>query len=72
MEANEDKKPVAGTEIAAEQASEVGGGTSTVTIGGSCTSIATTGNTTGAALIDVYEGAIELTTHVLERVTSKS
>jgi len=70
MEANEDKKS-AGTEIAAEQAGEVGGGTTTVTIG-TCTSASSTQATTGQALIDIYDGAVELTTHVMERVTGKS
>lgn len=72
MEANEDKKP-AGTEIAAEQAGEVGGGTGSATIGTCGASVSSTNNTSvGAALIDIYEGAVELTTHVAERVTGKS
>jgi len=70
MEAKEDKKP-AGTEIAADEADEVGGGTATATVG-TCVSVSSTQATTGQALIDIYDGAVEVTTHVMERVTGKS
>ena len=52
---------------------EVGGGTGSATIGTCGASVSSTNNTSvGAALIDIYEGAVELTTHVAERVTGKS
>jgi hypothetical protein len=70
MEANDEKKP--GTEIAVEQAGEVGGGVGSATVGSCGVSVQSTGQpTVGAALIDVYEGAVELTTHVIERVTAR-
>jgi hypothetical protein len=71
MEANDEKKEGAGTEIAAEQAGEVGGGDATATIGTCGGSISSNGPTAGSALIDIYEGAVELTTHVIERVTAR-
>jgi hypothetical protein len=69
MEANDEKK--AGTEIAVEQAGEVGGGVGSATISSCGVSVQSSGPTVGAALIDVYEGAVELTTHVIERVTAR-
>lgn len=72
METNEDRKTT-GTEIAAEQVAEVAGGTASATIGTCGASVSSTNQTSvGAALIDIYEGAVELTTHVAERVTGKS
>jgi len=72
METNEDNKPVSGTEIAAEQVDEVAGGTATTTITACGPSITSSGATVGTTLIDIYEGAVEVTTHVMERVTGKS
>lgn len=70
METNETPKPEPGTEIAAEQAGEVGGAGScsaTVNIGGV---LVDTADTMGDALIGTYEGAVDLTSHVIERVAT--
>lgn len=70
MEAKETKDTKAGTELPAENAAEVGGGdgcTTTITAGPIQIQ---TGGTVGDALISVYEGAVDATSHVIERVAN--
>ena len=59
--------------ISNEQASEVAGGdgacTSTVTIG-STTTVTTSAPTPGDALIATYEGIVDATSYVIERVAN--
>ena len=67
MEAKETKDTKPGTELAAENATEVAGGdgcTTTVTVGG----LSTQGGSPSEALISIYEGAVDATSHVIERV----
>jgi hypothetical protein len=73
----EETKPVktgAGESLSEEQAASIAGGD------GSCTSTATVGTTTtvtgsGAtpadALISIYEGFVDLTSHVIERIVAR-
>jgi hypothetical protein len=70
-----DTKPVnpePGTELPIEQAAEVGGGDGTQSCPTSATvvigPITSNGPTVSDALIGVYEGAVDTTSHVLERV----
>lgn len=68
MEETKDTNRTPGTQISAEQAGEVGGGTATATIGGSCTGVSNTAATPGEAMIGIYDGAVEVTSHVIETV----
>jgi len=70
MEAKENAGKGAGTEIAAENAADVAGGTgdcTTVTVGP--VSVSGSG-TVGDALISIYDGAVSATTHVIETVAN--
>ena len=67
MEAKETKDTKPGTELAAENAAEVAGGdgcTTTVTAG----PITVQSGSPSEALISIYEGAVDVTSHVIERV----
>lgn len=69
MEAKETKDTKPGTELPAENAAEVGGGdgcTTTVSVGG----VTTQSGSPSEALISIYEGAVDVTSHVIERVGS--
>lgn len=71
MEAKETKDTKPGTELPAENAAEVGGGdgcTTTVTMGG----ITTQGGSVGDTLISIYDGAVDATSHVIERVANSA
>lgn len=71
MEAKETKETKAGTELAAENAAEVGGGdgcTTTVTMG----PVTTQGGSVGDTLISIYDGAVDATSHVIERVANSA
>ena len=60
--------------ITPEQASDVAGGdgtcTSTVTVGTSGGSVTTQGATPGDALIATYEGIVDTTSYIIERVAN--
>jgi hypothetical protein len=68
MEAKEtiNPDPNAGTPLPAEQASDVAGGDcgTTITIG----PVTVTGSTPGDAIISLYDGAVDATSHVIETV----
>jgi hypothetical protein len=68
MEETKDTNGTPGTQISAEQAAEVGGGVATVTVGGSCTGVSNTAPTPGEAMIGIYDGAVEVTSHIIETV----
>jgi len=68
----ETKKQEAGKDLSNEQAAEVGGGattcstTATVCTGGA--NMQTTAPTPGDALISIYDGVVDATSHVIETV----
>jgi hypothetical protein len=67
MEQTKDTNPTPGTQISAEQAGEVAGGTAdcpTVTIG----PVTLPGSSVGDALINAYDGAVDAASHVIETV----
>jgi hypothetical protein len=71
MEAKETTHPDpdAGTPLPAEQASEVAGGAdcpTSVSIGG----VTVTGQTPGDVAISVYDGAVAVTSHIMESVAN--
>lgn len=68
MEAKEGSTPEAGKEIAADETAEVAGG-ATASLSTSCgASVSNEAATPGAAMIGIYDGMVELTTHVIETV----
>lgn len=72
MERKEQGTSNAGTELASQDATEVGGG-ATATVSTSCgVSVSTGAPTTGQALIQVYDGVVEATTHVIETVANSA
>ena len=70
MEETKDTNPTPGTQISAEEVADVAGGTSTVTVGAGCVGVSGTGDTPGQAMISIYDGAVELTSHVIETVAT--
>ena len=70
----EETKPVktgAGESLSAEQVTSVAGGdgtTTTVTASGNPSVVVTQPGDPGAALINIYEGFVDVTSHVIERV----
>jgi len=69
----ETNKQEPGQALSAEQVSDVAGGAgsscpATVTVGVGGTQIVQTGTSTGDALINVYDGLVDATSHVIETV----
>ena len=68
----EDNKPNPGQPLSPEQVASISGGDgmscpTTVTVSGN-PSVVTSGATTADALISIYEGFVDLTSHVIERI----
>ena len=74
MEDTKDTKPTAGTQISAEQAAEVGGGdgscSASASVGTSGANVQVQATTPGQAMIAIYDGAVEVTSHVIETVAN--
>jgi hypothetical protein len=72
MEQTKDTNPTPGTQISAEQAGEVAGGTgecsATASVGTSGASVIVNAPTPGQAMIAIYDGAVEAASHVIETV----
>lgn len=72
MEAKKTADP--GTELSADQASDVAGGdggcTSTVNVGSGGVGVTTSAPTPGDAMIAIYDGAVAVTSHVIETVAN--
>ncbi len=72
----EETKPVktgAGETLSPEQVTNVAGGdgsTTSVTAGSSGVNVTQTGPDAGAALVAIYEGFVDVTSHVIERVVN--
>jgi hypothetical protein len=64
MEDTKDTNPTPGTQLSAEQAGEVGGGTDCVTLG----PVGLPGGSVGEALINAYDGAVDAASHIIETV----
>ena len=63
------KKQDAGKDLSNEQAAEVGGGatcSTTATVGTSGATVQTTAPSPGDALISIYDGVVDATSHVIE------
>lgn len=69
MEAKDKRGEGPGTEIAAEDATEVSGGDgcTSVSVGGVTVQ---SGGTPGDAMIAIYDGAVDATSHVIETVAN--
>ncbi|HSN20652.1 MAG TPA: hypothetical protein VLS49_08240 [Usitatibacter sp.] len=75
MEAKETPITKSGEELPVEQAAQVGGGgdcTSTATVGSGGVTISSSGATAGDAMIAIYDGAVSLTSHVIETVANST
>jgi len=72
MEENKPTNPTPGESLPAEQAAEIAGGatscTSTATAGTGGVSVSTSAPTPGEAMIAIYDGMVEVTSHVIETV----
>jgi hypothetical protein len=68
MESKEQATSNAGTELPVQAAEEVVGGATATVSTGCGVSVSTGAPTTGQALIQVYDGVVEATTHVIETV----
>lgn len=69
----EETKPVktgAGESLSAEQVTSVAGGDATATAGTSGVQVTNTAPDPGAALISIYEGFVDVTSHIIERVVN--
>ena len=69
----EETKPVktgAGESLSEEQATSISGGEATATVTIPPVNISTVGTDPGAALISIYEGFVDVTSHVIERVVN--
>ena len=66
------KKQEAGQDLSNEQAADVSGGTTTcsttATVGTNGASMQTSAPTPGDALISIYDGLVDATSHVIETV----
>jgi hypothetical protein len=71
MEENKANEPAA---LTSDQVNEVAGGdgtcTSSITIGSSGITVNAPTSGLGQALIDTYEGVVDVTSHVIERVAN--
>jgi len=70
MEETKDTNSTPGTQISAEQVGEVAGGDGSVTIGPGCVGVTSSGATPGQAMVALYDGAVEVTSHVIETVAT--
>ncbi|HEX4781437.1 MAG TPA: hypothetical protein VH301_11830 [Usitatibacter sp.] len=68
----ETNKQEPGKALSAEQVTEVAGGdgscSTTLTVGTSGATFATSGSSPGQVLVSVYDGVVEVTSHVIETV----
>ena len=67
----EETKPVktgAGESLSEEQATSISGGEATATAGTSGVNISMPAPDPGAALVSIYEGFVDVTSHIIERV----
>jgi hypothetical protein len=73
MEENKPVKTGAGESLSEQQATSVAGGDATATVSvGTNTSVGVTNTATdvSTALIGIYEGFVDVTSHVIERVVN--
>jgi hypothetical protein len=71
-----EKTNTPGQPLSPEQVSSISGGAdascpATATVGTSGASVGTTGPTPGDALIAIYEGFVEVTSHIIDRLIAK-
>ncbi|HEY2627504.1 MAG TPA: hypothetical protein VGI57_00175 [Usitatibacter sp.] len=69
MEENKPVKTGAGESLSEEQVTSIAGGDGTTASGGSSgVNVTTTAPDPGTALISIYEGFVDVTSHIIERV----